>query len=152
MLSTVGGILTALGGLLCLLAIVILSKCWLALRAMRASQRASAATPTEKAPTSWESRLRELEADQVSLSSTFEKVARELKRLNSRAGMRELRSESSPEPASAALDLSDPEVRRKHKVALMQKYGVAGKTPSQWAQRQLEIERTTAHPDPDYQR
>lgn len=131
MLSTAGVILMACVALLSSLITVITSKWLLAARARRASSRASAATQEEKAPPKWESRLRELETEVVSLSSAFEKVTKQLMRLNSRAGMRELRAESSASeapPVGAA------------KSELRKYYGVNGMSGPQQAAMQLTRE------------
>jgi hypothetical protein len=85
--------LALLGSLLTL----ILSACFGAACVRRCSTLALRATRREKAPEKWQSRLAELESEVLSLSSSFEKVARQTTRLNSRAGMRELRAETPEE-------------------------------------------------------
>lgn len=78
--------------LLCSQIILILWQCWIAARVRRLSVLASRALQRVKAPDRWESRLLELQADVASLSSSLEKALRDVTRLNSRAGMRELRA------------------------------------------------------------
>jgi Zn-dependent protease with chaperone function len=134
MLFTPGGILTAVVVLQCLLITFLAWKWSVAARAQRPSGVDLAATPPEKVPTRLESRLQELEADQVSLSSSFEKVARDLKRLNSRAGMRELRAESTQERSSA------PPLGT-NKADLLKYYGMSGKVGPAFAQAQMEFEQ-----------
>ena len=84
---------------------LITSTCFGAVCVRRCSTLALRATRREKAPEKWQSRLAELEAEVLSLSSTFEKVARQMQRLNSRAGMREFRAAeveaSGPPPIGA---------------------------------------------------
>lgn len=133
MFFTLGAILTVGSALLCLLTIGMLSIWWLAARVRRLSKLVSAATHSEKAPARWESRLQELEADQVSLSSSYEKVARELKRLNSRAGMREFRAESTQ------AELPIPPVGTS-KADLLRHYGMAGKVGPDFARAQMQRE------------
>lgn len=92
--------------LLCSQATLALWTCWLALRVRRFSRLASAATRRAQAPAQWESRLRDLVLAQESLSSNYEKLERLLQRLNSRAGMRELRAgkhqDAGPPPFGAS--------------------------------------------------
>lgn len=132
MLSTLGVMLTVGIVLLYSLGTHLVSKLLRARRAKQRSQRASPATSTERAPTEWESRLAELRADVVSLSSSFEKVAKGVTRLNSRAGMRELRSDpdasNHPPPVTAS------------KAEKYRYYGIAGRTPRDIAQHQLNLE------------
>lgn len=128
MLSTPGDTMTVGLVLLCSLITQIAFNLWAARRARRSSRRASASTPEEKDPPASESRLRELEADVVSLSSSFERVAKDLRRLNSRAGMRELRSRQ---------DASDAPPTGAGKAELYRHYGIAGKSPRDIAATQL---------------
>jgi len=93
MFSTSGGTLMAIVALLSLLAIAITSIFWLAARVARLSRQVSLCMRRTPAPEKWESRLRELADDVSSLSSSHEKTQRLLSRLNSRAGMRELRAD-----------------------------------------------------------
>lgn len=92
--------------LLCSQVILTMWTCWLALRVRRFSRVASAATRRAQAPQQWESRLRDLVLAQESLSSNYEKLERLLQRLNSRAGMRELRAgernQAGPPPFGAS--------------------------------------------------
>lgn len=111
MFSTLGGISTALVVLLCSQITLVLSICWLVVRVRRLSRQVSLATQPEKAPGAWESRLADVQADLVSLSSSFEKVARGVTKLNSRAGMRELRGRDD-EPAPPPIGASKGELRR----------------------------------------
>lgn len=109
---------------------IILTAClfWVARRVMRLSGLASHATKRMQAPQMWESRLAEMCAEVASLSSSFEKVARLQSRLNSRAGMRELRERdrvAAPPPGT-----SKSELRRF--------YGLTRDGPD-FARRQLSI-------------
>lgn len=131
MFSTLGVILTVVGALQCLLGTLLLSKWWRARPVRRASPQDSASTPEEKAPPRWESRLLEVETELASLCSNFEKVNRQLMRLNSRAGMRELRARSS---ASEAPPVGAP------KAELRRYYGVNGLSGPDQAAKQLDIE------------
>lgn len=121
----------ATAALLCSLLTLILSSCCAVACVRRCSTLALRATRREKAPEKWQSRLAELEAEVLSLSSTFEKVARLTQRLNSRAGMRESRAE----PADQAPPVGAP------KSQLREYYKLNGLTPQQIAQRQLFSER-----------
>jgi len=115
--------------LLCSLGILTLLVSWLAGRVWRLSRSVLRATKRAPAPEKWESKLRELEADVASLSSSFEKVTRLLMRLNSRAGMRELRSD----PAAAEA----PPIGT-NKAELRRHYGL--NVPHQeFARRQLSL-------------
>jgi hypothetical protein len=134
MFSIPGAILTVCAVLLSSLVTYLLSKWSPVARVRRASSLASVATPEEKAPQRWESRLRELELEVVSLSSSFEKVTKQLMRLNSRAGMRELREQSSH---SEAPPVGAP------KADLLKHYGMSGKVGPSFAQAQLELERNS---------
>jgi len=93
MFSTPGLMLTAVAVLLCSQIILTTWIWWLARRVRHCLTLVSAATSAEQAPSKWESRLRELADEVVSLSSSYEKAQRLLTKLNSRAGMRELRSD-----------------------------------------------------------
>lgn len=101
---------------------------WLARRVMRLSALASRVTKRMQAPQMWESRLAEMSAEVASLSSSFEKVARLQSRLNSRAGMRELRERdrTAPPPVGAG------------KGELRRYYGLTRDGPD-FARRQLQI-------------
>lgn len=106
-----------IAALLCSLGTLILSFCWGVVCVRRCSTLALRATRREKAPEKWQSRVAELESEVLSLSSTFEKVARQTQRLNSRAGMRELRAEpvvsDAPPPLGAPKEqLRDFYIRR----------------------------------------
>lgn len=134
MFSTAGVILMASVALLSSLGTVLLSKWLSAAPARRASKRASAATPPEKDPPQWESRLAELRADVVSLSSSFEKVTKVVSKQNARHEMRDRRqADQAPEvpPYKAP------------KQELYRHYGLAGKTAreiAQIAQQRLALE------------
>jgi len=130
MFSTLGGTLTVIAVLLCLLGMQTATLFWLVARVRRLSKLASLATRREKAPQMWESRLLELAAEVSSLSLTFEKVNRQMLRLNSRAGMRELRSEPPGPPPPGA---SKAEIRKY--------YGLTREGPD-FAKRQLELVRS----------
>jgi len=97
MSSTFGVIWTVIGVLLCSQIILITLHCLNARRVARLSRLASLYTKREQAPEKWELRLRELADDVSSLSSSHEKGQRLLMRLNSRAGMRELRGRDAAE-------------------------------------------------------
>lgn len=118
--------------LLCLLGILTLTQCWVVARVLRLSKLALLATRKEKAPQRWESSLQEVRADLVSLSSNYEKVSKAMLRLNSRAGMRELRDERAhaPPPVGA----SKGELRRY--------YGLNTDGP-EFARRQLQLVPST---------
>jgi len=112
---------------------IILTVClfWLAARVRRLSVLASRATKREQAPAKWESSLRDLAAEVASLSSSYEKVAKLVTRLNSRAGMRELRSErDASEAAPPPLGASKAELRRH--------YGLNTSGPD-FARRQMSL-------------
>lgn len=134
--------MTVQNALLFLLAIATTSTCWLAISARRSSTPDSRSTRSPKAPDLPESstlaevlrRLQDLEADQVALSSTLEKLCTTTKRLTSRAGMREHRSndlESSPPPVGAS------------KADLLRHYGMSGKIGPEFARAQQELEFKT---------
>lgn len=131
MFSTVGVILTVCVALLSSLGTWLMSKWLRAAPARRASKRASVATPPEKDPPQWESRLAELRADVVSLSSSFEKVSKAVTKQNARTAMRELRSDQAA---------SEPPPPGADKATLYRHYGIAGKTPREIAQHQLDLE------------
>lgn len=133
MLFTVGDILTGAVVLLSLLSTGIAMKCWLAERARPVSKRASASTPPEKDPQPLESRLRDLEVELASLSSSFEKVTKLVQRLNSRAGMRELRA--AGESAESPPPLGAP------KADILRFAGMAGKVGPEFARAQLAREK-----------
>jgi Zn-dependent protease with chaperone function len=82
-------------------------------------------------------RLQELEADQVALSSTQEKLSTTVKRLTSRAGMRELRDQKNGSS-------SDPP-RGTSKADLLRHYGMSGKVGPEFAQAQLDYETRKDH-------
>lgn len=125
----------------CLLGITMASAFWLVARARGSSRRASRATTPESQLASLDPTLQELrrrlstvEADQVDLSSSQEKLHTTVKRLTSRAGMQELRerrSHSSPPPVGTS------------KADLLRHYGMSGKIGPAFAQAQLELERDT---------
>lgn len=98
--------MTVVVALLASQVILALWICWLARRVARFSRVVSAASRRAQAPTQWESRLRDLVLELESLSSNYEKMERLLQRLNSRAGMRELRAgkhdQSGPPPFGAS--------------------------------------------------
>jgi hypothetical protein len=131
MLSTLGVMLTVGSVLLCLQTIAML---WLWSRVRRAPPRstpASRATSAEPAPPQWESRLAELQADVVSLSSSFEKVTKAVTRQNQRDVMRERRSGQG---ASEAPPKGTP------KGELLRHYGMAGKVGPAFTRAQMEME------------
>lgn len=134
MYFTVGDILMGAVVLLSLLSTVIAIRCWLAERARPVSKRGSASTPQEKDLPPLESRLRDLEVELASLSSSFEKVTKLVQRLNSRAGMRELRaaegSAESPPPLGAP------------KADILRFAGMAGKLGPDFARAQLAKEKS----------
>jgi hypothetical protein len=76
--------------------------------------------------------LSDLEADQVALSSTQEKLCTTVKRLTSRAGMREHRERENDSS-------SDPPVGTS-KAELLRHYGMAGKVGPEFARAQMEME------------
>lgn len=132
MFSTLGLILTAVAVLASSLVTLGWQKWSRARRARLRSQRVSVATRPEPAPPMWESRLAELSADVVSLSSSFDKVTRAVTKQNARDAMRDRRTQSaeSPEVPPVGAD----------KASLYRHYGLAGKTPRQIAQHQLDLE------------
>lgn len=130
MFSTLGVTLTAAAVLLSSLVTWILCRFSTARRASRASALASASTREEKAPPMWESRLADLAAEVASLSSSFEKVTRELTRLNQRHAMRALRADRKDE--APPLGASKAELR--------QYYGIAGLSGPQQATLQQSRE------------
>jgi len=97
--------------LLCSLLTLITSTCLGAACVRRCSTLVLRATRRERAPEKWQSRVAELEAEVLSLSSTFEKVARQTQRLNSRAGMRELRAEKADADAPPPLNAGKQALR-----------------------------------------
>lgn len=131
MYSTLGVILTVALVLLSSLATYVTLKLSNAARAKPRFRPVSPATNSEPAPQQWESRLAELQADVVSLSSSFEKVTKAVTRQNQRDVMRERRS--APAVSEAPPIGAD-------KATLYRHYGVAGKTPRQIAQHQLDLE------------
>lgn len=84
----------------------------------------------EPIPSSVESRLAQLEADQASLFSTLEKLTTTVKRVSSRHGMRDLREREQREPPPGA-----------PKAQVLRHYGLAGKTGTDFFRRQVDIER-----------
>lgn len=131
MFSTLGVILMVFAALASSLGTLGLQKWLRARRARLRSQRVSVATRQEPAPPMWESRLAELQAEVVSLSSSFEKVTKVVTRQNARSAMRDHRAASSQEaPPPVGAD----------KAELYRHYGLAGKTPRQIAQHQLDLE------------
>jgi len=128
--STLGVILMVVCALLFSLGTAIASVYWAASSARRSLKRVSAATNAEQAPPKWESRLRDLETELASLSSNFEKVTRQLMRLNSRAGMRELRERDQEAPRAPPPGASKAELRRF--------YGLTQDGP-EFARRQLQL-------------
>lgn len=95
MLFTLGPIEVASVGLLCSLITWTLVKFSTARRARPPSPPVSPATSEDKAPTRWESRLSDVEAQVASLSSSFEKVATLFAKQNQRAAMRALRADQA---------------------------------------------------------
>lgn len=79
------------------------------------------------------SALAEVQADQAALFSTLEKISTTVKRLSTRQGMRESRERAQADPG-AAPPPGTP------KAELYRHYGIAGKTPRQIAQHQLDLE------------
>lgn len=123
-----------------LLATMIASACWAVIRVRASLKRDSAAirrrnqlASSEEASTEVMRRLQSLEADQVALSSTLEKLCTSVKRLTSRAGMQDLRSrrEESTE-ATPPVGAS--------KADLLRHYGMAGKVGPAFAAAQQELE------------
>lgn len=109
--------------LLCSQIIQITWLFWLATRVARASRQASLAMKRTPAPEKWESRLRELEDELSSLSSSYEKNTKLLRSLNSRAGMRELRArEADPSDAPPPPGASKAELRAHYRVG-----GISGR-------------------------
>lgn len=136
MFSTLGVILTVVSVLLCSLGILLLLILRHAGRVLRSSAQVSPATSPERAPERWESRLAELEADVVSLSSSFEKTARAVTRQNARDVMRERRSRTSESAEGAAPP------KGASKAELYRHYGLAGKTSVEIARKAQELTNT----------
>jgi hypothetical protein len=130
MSSTLGVILTVVSVLVFLLLTLIALLLRHAARVLGAWKQVSPATSPEQAPQRWESRLADLEADVVSLSSSFEKVTKAVTKQNARLGMRERR---------ARADEPDAPPPGAPKEALYRHYGLAGKTSTQIAQRALDL-------------
>jgi hypothetical protein len=101
----------AIAALLFSLITMILSSCWGVVCVRRCSRLALRATRRERAPEKWQSRLAELEAEVLSLSSAFEKAARLMQRQNSRAGMQELRAERVDAKAPPPIGASKQQLR-----------------------------------------
>lgn len=124
--------MTVVLALLCSQVILVTWTCWLAARVRRFSRLAFASSKRAQAPAQWESRLRDLGLELASLSSSYEKLELLVTRLNSRAGMRELRSDpdasNHPPPVTAS------------KAEKYRYYGIAGRTPRDIAQHQLNLE------------
>lgn len=114
------------------------SICSLAAYALGRWSTGSASTRRTKQPTSPQpsptssvhSELASLQADQAALYSTLEKLTTTVKRLSSRAGMRDSRERTAEPPP-----LGTP------KAQLREFYGLAGKSPREFAQVQLDLER-----------
>jgi hypothetical protein len=87
------------------------------------------ATPTSETHAA----LAAVQADQAVLFSTLEKLTTTIKRLSSRAGMREIREREQEDSNSA------PPVGAT-KAELLRHYGLAGKVGPAFAQAQLELE------------
>jgi hypothetical protein len=122
-----------------LLGIATLSTSLAVLYALGRWLRVSRSIPRAKVPASGEvtsgevlRRLQELEADQVALSSTQEKLSTTVKRLTSRAGMRELRDRES--------DSSSAPPKGTSKADLLRHYGMSGKVGPDFARAQLRLE------------
>lgn len=130
MFSTHGAIWTALVVLLCSQITLMVWISRLAAHARRLSRLASLATKREQAPQLWESRLTDLSVEVASLSSNFEKVTRQLMRLNSRAGMRELRAREE-EPEAPPFGAPKADVRKF--------YGLGNLTGPEFCRAQLSI-------------
>lgn len=105
-----------------------------ALGSWRAGSRSTRARkpPVSPPPTSdLESRFAKIEADQVELFSTLQKLTTSMKRLSSRAGMQDLREREAHAPPPMGTPKSE---LRKH-------YGVAGMNGPAQAALQLVKER-----------
>lgn len=125
--------------LLCLLCIATLSSLSAVVFAVVALRRVSAATALMKRQLSQEptvpsltaSAIAEMQTDQAALFSTLESLTTTVKRLSSRAGMRDLRAraqESEAPPVGAG------------KAELLRHYGMAGKVGPDFARAQQALE------------
>jgi hypothetical protein len=129
--STHGAMLTALVVLLSSQIITIIWLSRVAAHARRLSRLVSRATSRALAPEKWDSRLTDLSAEVVSLSSSFEKVTRQLMRLNSREGMRELRAREDGPGTPPPLGTPKGELRKF--------YGLQGLSGPEVARRQMSL-------------
>lgn len=100
-------------------------------RSTRPSKQPESPPPT---PSSDAATLAALQADQAALFSTLEKLTTTVKRLSSRQGMRELRSQDE----RAAPPVGAP------KRDLLRHYGMSGKIGPAFAQAQLDLEASRA--------
>lgn len=117
---------------LTLLVVVCVSA--LCLRAFLFTPRAKPpASPPETPSSALRSEIASVREDVASLQSTLEKNSTTLKRLSSRAGMREIRErrESASAPPQGA-----------PKAELYRHYGMSGKVGPAFAVAQLQLERT----------
>lgn len=104
----------------------------------RASPSSPRAKPRNSPPPTQDSenpslaKLAQLDSDQAALFSTLEKLTTTVKRLSSRAGMREHRARE---------DQREAPPKGTPKAELLRHYGMSGKVGPAFAQAQLEIDR-----------
>lgn len=141
MFSTLGDTQTAVVGLLCSLVTLFLLILGAVLYVIALLRPGSRSTPskkpspsTEQTPSSvTDARVAAMEADQAALFSTLEKLTTTIKRLSSRAGMRDLREREREDSNEA------PPVGAS-KTELLRHYGFAGKAGPNFARAQQEYE------------
>lgn len=102
---------------------------WRGSASTRSAKRPPSPEPTQSSPP--QSELASLRADVDSLFSTLEKNSTTLKRLSSRAGMREVRERRESDSAPP---------RGAPKAELLRHYGMSGKVGPAFAQAQLSLE------------
>lgn len=135
----------ALHDALLLLVTGIASMCLGVVSVVAFSRRGSRSTPPKKSahedsPTeNLRAALASLQADQAELYATLEKLTTTVKRLSSRAGMRELREQQNDHESSLPPNASKAEVLRH--------LGLAGKVGPAFAQAQLELETRNKRPN-----
>lgn len=120
--------------LIILISMLSAAAAYVAARWSTASRSTRRSTPPASPPPTpgSDAALAAIAADQAALYSTLEKLTTTVKRLSSRAGMQDLRERES-QPAAPPPVGTD-------KAALYRHYGIAGKTPRQIAQHQLDLE------------
>lgn len=104
-------------------------------RGSRSTRSAKQPTTPPVTPTS-DAVLAQMQADQAALFSTLEKLTTTVKRVSSRAGMRDLREREHAAPEAPPVGAS--------KAELLRHYGMSGKIGPAFAQAQLELETSRA--------